>query len=110
MSPTSTNTPTHRTGLIFDERYLRHDTGAQNIVRMRNGSFGTSPEGHPSSTSITKRIKEFLDGAGLSAMMQPVAAAAAREDERAVYHARQYIQGVHSHVQGGPMQGAWGEI
>ncbi len=110
MPPTSILPSTHRTGLIFDERYLHHDTGAQNIVRMRKGSFETSPEGHPSSTSITKRIKEFLDGAGLTAMMQPVAARAASEDELAVYHTREYIQGVRSHVQGGPMQGAWGEI
>ncbi len=110
MPPTSIHPPTHRTGLIFDERYLRHDTGAQNIVRMRNGSFETSPENHPSSTSITKRIKEFLDGAGLTAMMQPVAARAASDDELAVYHTREYIQGVRSHVRGGPMQGAWGEI
>src|ERR1700730_11870669 len=104
------STPTHRTGLIFDERYLRHDTGMQNTVRMRNGFFEISPEGHPSSTSITKRIKEFLDGAGLTAMMQPVAARAASDDELAVYHTRAYIQGVRSHVQGGPMQGAWGEV
>ena len=110
MPPTSIHPPTHRTGLIFDERYLCHDTGAQNIVRMRNGSFETSPENHPSSTSITKRIKEFLDGAGLTAMMQLVAARAASDDELAVYHTREYIQGVRSHVQGGPMQGAWGEI
>ena len=102
--------PTHRTGLIFDERYLRHDTGAQATVRMRNGSFETSPEGHPSSTSITKRIKEFLNGSGLTAMMQPVAARAASDDKLAVYHTREYIQGVRSHVQGGPMHGAWGEI
>ena len=104
------HTSMHRTGLIFDERYLRHDTGAQATVRMRSGSFETSPEGHPSSTSITKRIKEFLDGSGLTAMMQPVAARAASEDELAVYHTREYIDGVRSHVQGGPMQGAWGEI
>jgi acetoin utilization deacetylase AcuC-like enzyme len=110
MHPTSTHTPTHRTGLIFDERYLRHDTGTQATVRMRNGSFEISPENHPSSTSITKRIKEFLDGAGLTAMMQPVAARAASDDELAVYHTREYIQGVRSHVQDGPMQGLWGEI
>ncbi len=106
MPPTST----HRTGFIFDERYLRHDTGTQTTVQMRSGSFDTSPEGHPSSTSITKRIKEFLDGAGLTAMMQPVAARAASDDELAVYHTRAYIEGVRAHVQGGPMQGAWGEI
>ena len=100
----------HRTGLIFDEHYLRHDTGAQATVRMRGGSFEASPEGHPSSTSITKRIKEFLDGSGLTAMMQPVAARAASDDELAVYHTRAYIEGVRSHMQGGPMQGVWGEI
>jgi acetoin utilization deacetylase AcuC-like enzyme len=100
----------HRTGLIFDERYLRHDTGAQTTVRVRGGSFEASPEGHPSSTSITKRIKEFLDGSGLTAMMQSVEARAASEDELVVYHTREYIEGVHAHVQGGPMQGAWGEI
>ncbi|HEY6542349.1 MAG TPA: class II histone deacetylase [Ktedonobacteraceae bacterium] len=102
--------PAHRTGLIFDERYLRHDTGAQTTVRMRGRSFEASPEGHPSSTSITKRIKEFLDGSGLTAMMQPIAARAASDDELAVYHAREYIEGVRSHVRGGPMQGAWGEV
>ena len=102
--------PMHRTGLIFDERYLRHDTGAQATVHMRNGSFETSPEGHPSSTTITRRIKEFLDGSGLTAMMQPIPARPATEDELAAYHARAYIQGVREHVEGGPMMGAWGEI
>lgn len=100
----------HHTGLIFDERYLHHDTGAQATVQMRGGSFETSPESHPSSTSITRRIKEFLDGSGLTAMMQPVAARAASDDELAVYHTRAYIDGVRSHVQGGPIQGEWGEI
>ena len=102
--------PTHRTGLIFDERYLRHDTGAQAIVHMRNASFETSPEGHPSSTAITRRIKEFLDGSGLTAMMKPIPARAATEDELAVYHTREYISGVRAHVEGGPMNGVWGEI
>ena len=78
--------PMHRTGFVFDERYLRHDTGAQSTVRMRIGSFETSPEGHPSSTGITRRIKEFLDGSGLTAMMHPIPARAASEDELAVYH------------------------
>ena len=102
--------PMHRTGFVFDERYLRHDTGAQSTARMRNGSFETSPEGHPSSTVITRRIKEFLDGSGLTAMMHPIPARAASEDELAVYHTREYIAGIRAHVEGGPMKGAWGEI
>ncbi len=71
----------HRTGLVFDERYLSHDTGTQTTVRMRDGSFSIAPESHPSSVSITLRTKQFLDGAGITARMQPIPARAATEDE-----------------------------
>lgn len=98
------------TGLIFDERYLLHDTGTQTTVQMRGGSFTLAPEPHPSSTSITRRIKQFLDGSGLTAMMQPIMARAATDDELAAYHTREYIAGVRAHVEGGPACGAWGEI
>jgi acetoin utilization deacetylase AcuC-like enzyme len=102
--------PASSTALIFDERYLGHDTGAEATVQMRSGSFSLDPEPHPSSLYITRRIKQFLDGSGLTGMMQPVAARPATEDELAVYHTREYIAGVKAHVEGGPMAGAWGEI
>jgi len=59
--------PASTTGLVFDERYLGHDTGAQTTVTMRDGSFSLVPEPHPSSSFITQRIKQFLDGSGLTA-------------------------------------------
>ena len=62
----------HSTGLVFDERFLNHDTGAEASVEMRDGSFLVDPESHPSSVQITRRIKQFLDGSGLSEMMQPI--------------------------------------
>src|SRR5271157_5520783 len=102
--------PTKRTGLVFDERYLAHDTGMQTTVVMRNGSFQLGPEPHPSSVYITQRIKQFLDGSGLTAQMQPIPARAATEDELATYHTREYIAGVRAHVEGGTMNGDWGEI
>lgn len=102
--------PSNRTGLVFDERYLAHDTGMQTTVVMRNGSFQLGPEPHPSSVYITQRIKQFLDGAGLTAQMQAIPSRAAAEDELAMYHAREYIAGVRTHVEGGPMKGDWGEI
>ncbi len=71
--------PTKRTGLIFDERFLAHDTGMQTTVIMRNGSFQLGPEPHPSSVYITQRIKQFLDGSGLTAQMQLIPARAATE-------------------------------
>ncbi len=98
-----------RTGLVFDERYLGHDAGIETTVTMRSGSFTLSPEPHPSALSITRRIKEFLDGAGLTAQMQPLPARAATEDELTVYHPRTYIEGVRALVDGGPRQGSWGE-
>ncbi len=102
--------PTNRTGLVFEDRYLAHDTGMETTVVMRNRSFQLGPEPHPSSVHITQRIKQFLDGSGLTALMQPIPARVATEDELATYHTREYIAGVHTHVGGGPMKGDWGEI
>jgi acetoin utilization deacetylase AcuC-like enzyme len=102
--------PTSSTGLVYDERYLGHDTGLQTTVTMRDGSFTLPPEPHPSSLYITQRIKQFLDASGLTAQMRPLAARAASEDELAVYHTREYIAGIRALCEGtGPMQGAWGE-
>jgi acetoin utilization deacetylase AcuC-like enzyme len=99
----------HTSGLVFDEHYLDHDTGVQTTVTMRESSFTLSPEPHPSSLYITQRVKQFLDGAGLTARMQPIAARAANEDELAGYHTREYIAGIHALAEGhGPMQGPWG--
>jgi acetoin utilization deacetylase AcuC-like enzyme len=102
--------PVYSTGLVFDERFLHHDTGAEATVVTRNGSFQIDPEAHPSSTQITKRIKQFLDGSGLSARMRPIAARAATDEELQAYHTQAYIDGVRAHVNGGPARGTWGEI
>ena len=98
------------TGLIYDERYLDHDTGVQTAVAMREGSFQLGPEPHPSSVYITQRIKQFLDGSGLTAKMKHIVARAADEEELAVYHTREFIAGVRKHMEGGPSKGDWGEI
>ena len=102
--------PTNRAGLVFDERFLSHDTGMQTTVITRSSSFQLAPEPHPSAAYITQRIKQFLDGSGLTAQMQPIPARAASEDELAVYHTRDYIAGIRAHVGGGPVKGDWGEI
>lgn len=104
----------HRTGFVFDERFLTHDTGVETTVLLRNGSFELSPEPHPSSVFITKRSKEFLDGAGLTSLMQPIEARSASEDELAAYHTREYVAAIRSLAEcgpsHGPLQAAWGEI
>jgi len=80
---------------------------------MRDGSFTLPPEPHPSALYITQRIKQFLDGSGLTARMQLIAARAASEDELAVYHTREYIAGIRALCEGvegvGPAKEAWSE-
>lgn len=102
--------PLYRSGLVFDNRFLAHETGMEATVKMRNGSFDLSPEPHPSSAFITRRIKEFLDGSGLSAQMLPIAARAASEEELTWYHSPAYIAAIRANAFGGPSQGPWGEI
>src|SRR5260370_16040546 len=80
-----------RAGLIFDERFLAHDTGVEDTVMMRRGSFRLSPGSHPSSTFITKRVKEFLDGSGLTAQILPVETRAGTEDEGAASHTHECL-------------------
>ncbi len=99
-----------RTGFVFDEHFLAHDTGMETTVVMRHGSFELSPEPHPSSVLITRKIKQFLDGSGLAACMLPIAARIASEDEIAVYHTRDYIAGMRAFAEGGPSSGSWGEV
>ncbi len=98
-----------RTGFVFDERFLGHDTGVETLVQMRGGAFAVSPDPHPSSSHITQRIKEFLDGSGLTARMVPIPARAASEDELAFFHTRAYIAGIRAYAAGGPSSGPWGE-
>src|SRR6266702_42109 len=100
----------HRTGFVFDERFLGHDPGTHTTVLMRSGSFEMAPEPHPSSLFITRRIKQFLDGSSLTAQMHPIPVRVATEDEIAVYHTREYIAGIRAHVAGGPAKGDWGEV
>ncbi|HEY0754797.1 MAG TPA: class II histone deacetylase [Ktedonobacteraceae bacterium] len=103
--------PADSTGLVFDERFLEHDTGAPASVVMRTGSFLVDPDPHPSSVQITRRIKQFLDGSGLSTRMKAIQARAATEQELTAYHTRPYIEAVQAYARGqGPAHGPWGAI
>jgi acetoin utilization deacetylase AcuC-like enzyme len=105
--------PIYRSGLVYDEHFLAHDTGVESVVVTRSGSFELSPEPHPSSVAIIRRTKEFLDGSGLSADMYAIPARAATEEELMTYHTHEYIMGVRALVEkglSGPLVAPWGEI
>ncbi len=99
-----------RTGLVYDEHFLAHDTGVEAKIVTRNCIFELSPELHPSSVTIIRRIKEFLDGSGLTEKMLPIFARPALEDELTVYHTREYIDGIRAYASGGPSSGFWGDV
>lgn len=98
------------TGLVFDEHFLNHDTGTEDLVVMRDGSFKLDPEPHPSSVQIMRRTKQFLDGSGLTARMHAIAAREVTMDELTWYHTPAYIEGVRAYARGGPRLGDWGNI
>ena len=101
---------THSTGLVFDTRFLGHDTGVEDTVKTHTGSFRVSPEPHPSSSFIIQRIQEFLTGSGLTEQMVLIPARPASEDELAVYHTHDYIAGIRACAAGGPRRGPWGDV
>jgi acetoin utilization deacetylase AcuC-like enzyme len=99
------------TGLVFDPRFLAHDTGVEATVTLRDQkTFELSPQPHPSSLVITQRIKEFLDGAGMTARMRPIATRPATEKELLLYHTRAYLEGIRAYSAGGPSSGPWGYV
>ncbi len=98
----------HRTGFLFDPRFLAHDTGIEATVTLRDRRFELSPQSHPSAWVITKRIHEFLEGSGLVEQMHPLEARAATNEELLTYHTLEYIAGIRAYAQGGPSHGAWG--
>ncbi|GHO42542.1 class II histone deacetylase [Ktedonospora formicarum] len=100
----------YRSGLVFDERFLAHDTGVEGKVQLRDRVFQLSPEPHPSSAFITKRTKEFLDISGMTEMMRPVTARPASIEELTMFHTHAYIEGIRAFAQGGPGHGSWGEV
>jgi acetoin utilization deacetylase AcuC-like enzyme len=104
------NMPLYRSGLVFHPSFLVHDAGQESTVTMRTGTFEISPTPHPSSLFITKRIKECLDGTGLTERMLPINARIATEDELASFHSRAYIRGLRECVGRGPFQFPWGEV
>lgn len=102
-----------RTGFIFDEHFLAHDTGVEDTIETRHGSFRISPTPHPSSLFITQRTLEFLVASGLVAHMLPLEARRATSEELAAYHTPEYIDGIGTLALNGvvgPLREAWGEV
>ncbi len=76
-------------GLVYDERFLLHDTGMIRAV-LPDGTILDAVD-HPSSARIIRRIHTLLTGSGLAQRLVPLAAREATIEEVAACHTRDYI-------------------
>src|SRR5690349_20169829 len=77
-------------GLVFDDRYLTHNTGLALIGDRRPHPFA-DPVAHPSSPELVGRAKHLVDLHGISDRMVRIAPRLATDDDLLVYHTPDYL-------------------
>lgn len=77
-------------GLIFDDRYLAHDTGLSLIADRSPYPF-PKPIDHPSSPELVGRAKQLMDLAGITDRMVRIEALEASDDALLRFHTRVYL-------------------
>ncbi|MEZ4530139.1 MAG: class II histone deacetylase [Thermomicrobiales bacterium] len=83
-------TTTKSVGLIFDDRYLAHDTGLSLIEDRFSYPF-PKPIDHPSSPELVGRAKQLMDLAGVTDLMTRVDPFEATDDDILRFHTRDYL-------------------
>ncbi len=82
-----------RTGLVWHELYMWHDTSP--LAGMLASGRGVIEPDEPAESPATKRrIKNLLDVAGLTEQLSPVRPRPASDEELAAVHDREYIAAV----------------
>ncbi|HWV35375.1 MAG TPA: class II histone deacetylase [Thermomicrobiales bacterium] len=79
-----------RVGLIFDDRYLMHNSGPY-LIGYRDPYPFAEPVPHLSSPAIALRAKHLLDLFGLADVMQRIPAFEADNAMLEAYHTREHI-------------------
>jgi len=83
-----------RVGLIFDDRYLAHNTGLQLIEDGEPHPFA-EPIPHVSGPGLVGRAKQLIDLAGISDYMVRIPAKEATDEALLAYHTPDYLERVH---------------
>lgn len=79
-----------RVGLVFDDRYLTHNTGLHLIEETRAYPFA-EPIAHPSSPALVGRAKHLLDLHGIADRMTRIEPLVATDEQLTVYHTPEYL-------------------
>lgn len=87
-------------GLVFDDRYLTHNTG-EYLIGYRTPYPFADPVPHPSSPAIAGRAKHLMDLYGLSDAMVRIAPCPAEDDVLLRCHTREYLDRVHDRDRAG---------
>lgn len=77
-------------GLVFDDRYLAHDTGLSLIDDRFPYPF-PKPVPHPSSPELAGRAKQLMDLAGITDLMVRIDPVEATDDDLLRFHTRTYL-------------------
>jgi acetoin utilization deacetylase AcuC-like enzyme len=81
-----------RTGLVWHERYMWHDTGS-GASELPSGGW-LEPHIHAESPDTKRRLKNLLDATGLSECLVSLAPRAATMEEVCRVHERSYVERV----------------
>jgi acetoin utilization deacetylase AcuC-like enzyme len=79
-----------RVGLVFDDRFLTHNTGLHLIGETRLYPFA-EPIAHPSSPALVGRAKHLLDLYGIAERMTRIEPVVATDEQLTVYHTPEYL-------------------
>ncbi len=77
-------------GLVFDDRYLTHNTGL-NLIADRGLYPFAEPVAHPSSPALVGRAKHLMDLFGIAERMRRIEADLASDVQLTVYHTPEYL-------------------
>jgi acetoin utilization deacetylase AcuC-like enzyme len=81
-----------RTGLVWHERFMWHDTGSAVIFWPPNGVF--EPDTHAENPATKRRLKNILDGYDLTDKLHVIRPREATPDELMLFHTADYIDRV----------------
>jgi acetoin utilization deacetylase AcuC-like enzyme len=77
-------------GLVFDDRYLTHNTGLD-LIQDRFPYPFADPIAHPSSPALVGRAKHLIDLFGIGERMRRIDPIVASDEQLTVYHTPEHL-------------------
>lgn len=90
--------PDRLVGLVFDDRYLTHNTGLDLVADRYPYPFA-EPVAHPSSPVLVGRAKHLMDLFGITERMRRIDPAFASDEQLTVYHTPEHLARVNEIAQ-----------